>query len=183
MQPYAALIALQAGADAPSKVHSLSLLEPPLVGHVPSGQEFGTRLQTSVRLAQEGRKSESLESFLNVVFAGGGDYRKIIDEQLGSKALEVALSDLDTIFLLEYPALRSWKFGPEDAKRLSLPILSVKGADSPSLFQEVHSVLSSWFPHLETLDVPNTNHMLHIKSPKIVAEGLSDFFTQHPYNL
>ena len=69
-----------------------------LVGHVPSGQEFGTRLQTSVRLAQEGRKSESLESFLNVVFAGGGDYRKIIDEQLGSKALEMALSDLDTTF-------------------------------------------------------------------------------------
>ena len=57
---YPGLIALQAAADAPSKVHSLSLLEPPLAGYVPSGQEFGIRLQSSIKLAQEGKKSESL---------------------------------------------------------------------------------------------------------------------------
>jgi pimeloyl-ACP methyl ester carboxylesterase len=44
---YAGLIALQAAVDSPKKVHTLTLMEPPLAAFVPSGPEFGNKLLTS----------------------------------------------------------------------------------------------------------------------------------------
>lgn len=179
---YAGLIALQAAVDAPERVHSLSLMEPPLVAFVPSGEEFGSMIQTSIGFYLEGKKFESLDSFLRVVFEGSKDYRSFIDKQLGHDAFDNALNVLDTIYQLEFPALQTWKFDPEVTKSLSMPVLSVTGTDSPSFFQQVHSLLQSWLPHSETLLVPNTSHMLHMQNPELVAKGLESFFSRHPMN-
>ena len=162
------------------EVHSLTLMEPPLAGLVPDGPEFGKKLENSFNLYQEGKKFESLDSFLKVVFGGTEDYRKIIDNQLGDKAFDKALSILDTIFQLEFPALLKWKFVPENAKSMLMPILSVRGTDSSIFFKQVNLLLQSWFPHLETLDVPNASHILHIQDPDLVAKGLGSFFSRHP---
>jgi pimeloyl-ACP methyl ester carboxylesterase len=101
---------------------------------------------------------------------------------LGDKAFGNALPVLDTMFQLEYPALQSWKFEPDNAKSLSIPILSVTGTDSPEFFKQVHSLLCSWFPNLESLVVEDTSHMLHIQRPESVAIGLASFFAKHPMN-
>lgn len=179
---YAGLIAIQAAVDTPQKVHTLTLMEPPLVAFVPDGAEIGKKIQNSLSLYQEGKKFESLDSFLKVVFEGTKDYRKIIDNQIGNKAFDEALTVLDTMFQLEYPALQSWKFDPTDAKSLSMPVLSVTGTNSPEFFKQVHSLLHSWFPHLESLVIQDTNHLLHIQKPESVAKGLASFFVKHPMN-
>lgn len=176
---YAGLIALQAALDSPKKVHTLTLMEPPLAPFVPSGKNFGDKLMTSFGLYQQRKNFDALDYFLKVVFEGTKDYRKVIDNTLGSNAFDTALSILDTMFQVEFPALQSWKFNPNDAKALSIPVLSVNGSESPTFFKEVTSLLLSWFPHLETLTIP-TSHILHMQEPELVAEGLNSFFAKHP---
>lgn len=178
---YAGLIALQAAIDDVRKVHSLTLMEPPLAAFVPGGPEFGKKLENSFTLYKEGKQLESIDSFLRVVFEGTQDYRRVIDIQLGNKAFDKALSILDTMFQLEFPALLNWKFDPESTQSMLMPILSVRGTDSSVFFQQIHYLLQSWFPHLETLVVPNTSHILHMQRPDLVAKGLELFFSKHPF--
>jgi pimeloyl-ACP methyl ester carboxylesterase len=173
---FAGMIALQAAVDEPERVRSLTLMEPPLAAFVPAGQEFGKKLSTSVGFYQQGKKLEALDSFLKVVFEGSPNYREIIERQLGNKAFDSAVSNVDTMFKVEYPALLSWKFNPDKAKSLSIPVLSIEGTDSASFFKQIHAVLESWFPKLETTLIQNVSHMLHIQDPASVAHGLSVFF-------
>lgn len=175
---YAGLIAVQAALDKPERVRSLTLMEPPLAAFVPSGEEFGKSLSTSGGLYQQGKKFEALDSFLKVVFEGTKDYRKVIDTNLGNKAFERALSSVDTIFQVEYPALLSWQFNPNDAKSLSMPILSIEGTDSASFFKQIHGLLESWFPHLETTLIQDASHILHMQDPKSVGNALYNFLSK-----
>lgn len=177
----AGLIALQFAHDAPEMVHTLSLLEPALIGHVSSGPQFYNRLQNTIGLLQNGKKAESLDSFLQIVFEGTPQYREIIDRQLPPGAFDGATNNLETIFSIEAPALQSWTFTPEDAKKISQPILYLGGKDSAQYFQEARELVSRWFPHLETEILSNTTHMLHIMNPNLVAKKLSDFFGRHPF--
>ena len=177
---YAGLIALQAAVDTPTRMHTVTLMEPPLAAFVPSGKEFGDKLMTSFGLYQQGKNFEALDYFLKVVFEGTQDYRKIIDNKLGNRAFNNAISILDTMFQLEFPALQSWKFDPSNVKSLTMPILSVNGTDSALFFKEVQSLLHKWFPQSETLTIPSSSHILHMQEPEIVAEGLRSFFAKHP---
>jgi pimeloyl-ACP methyl ester carboxylesterase len=54
--------------DASDMVHSLSPLEPALIGFIPSGSQFAKRLATVAGLLQEGKKPEALDFFLQTVF-------------------------------------------------------------------------------------------------------------------
>lgn len=175
----AGLIALQLALDASDMVHSLSLLEPALVGFVPSGSEFARHMQIVARLLQEGNKSEALDTFLRTVFEGSPQYRQIIDKQLPG-ALDLAVKDIDTMFRLEAPALQTWNFTIDDAKHITQPVLYVGGDNSARYFQEIRELVSSWFPHVEIKMLPDTSHMLHIMNPRLVAQGLGDFFSRHP---
>ncbi|HZD35858.1 MAG TPA: alpha/beta hydrolase [Nitrososphaeraceae archaeon] len=176
----AGLIVLQLAIDASDMVHSLSLLEPALVGFVPSGSQFAKRLVTVAGLLHEGKKLEALDFFLQTVFQGSPQYREIIDIQLPQGAFDLAVRDLDIIFRLEAPALQSWTFTVDDTKRIHQPVLYVGGEDSANYFQEIRTLVSTWFPHLKIIMIPNATHMLHMMSPKLVAEGLRDFFSRHP---
>jgi pimeloyl-ACP methyl ester carboxylesterase len=176
----AGLIALQLAIDAPGVVHSLSLLEPALIGFVPSGPEFGQQLQIVARSLQDGNKIEALDIFLRTVFEGSPQYRQIIDKQLPQGAFDSAVKNLDIIFRLEAPAFQSWKFTVDDAKRITQPILYIGGENSAHYFQEIHKLVSSWFPQAKIVVLPGTSHMLHIMNPKPVADGLVDFFSRHP---
>jgi pimeloyl-ACP methyl ester carboxylesterase len=176
----AGLIALQLAVDATEMVHSLSLLEPALVGFVPSGQEFGRQMQIVASLLQEGNKPEALDTFLRTVFEGSPHYREIIDTQLPKGAYDQAVRDLDIMFRLEAPALQAWTFSAEDAKRIRQPVLYVGGEESAKYFHEIRTLVFSWFPHVEERMLPKTTHMLHMMSPQLIAENLRDFFSKHP---
>lgn len=86
----AGLIALQLTKDASDMVHLLSLLEPALVGFIPSSSEFGRQMQVVASLLQEGNKSGALEAFLRTVFEGNPQYHDIIKKQLPTGAIELA---------------------------------------------------------------------------------------------
>jgi pimeloyl-ACP methyl ester carboxylesterase len=54
----AGLITLQLAIDASDVVHSLSLLESALVGFIPSGSQFASRLTTLAGLLHEDKRPE-----------------------------------------------------------------------------------------------------------------------------
>ena len=177
----AGLIALQLALDANRRVHSLALLEPALVGFVPSGQEFGNQMQIVADMLQDGNKPKALDIFLSTVFDGSPQYHEIIDRQLPQGAFDMAVRDLDIMFRIEAPALQSWTFKADDAKRIQQPVLYLGGEDSAKYFQEVRKLISSWFPHREEIIIPQTTHMLHMMHPDRVAEGLRKFFSKNHF--
>ncbi|HEU5120395.1 MAG TPA: alpha/beta hydrolase [Candidatus Nitrosocosmicus sp.] len=176
----AGLIALQFAHDAPEMVHTLSLLEPALIGHVPSGPQFANRLQNTIGLLQNGKKAEALDSFLQIVFEDSSQYRGIIDKQLSAGSFDAAVRNLETIFRIEAPALQSWNFTIDDAKSIHQPKLYIGGENSALYFQETRELLSTWFSQLETVMLPNTTHMLHMINPNLVAKNLSNFLGRNP---
>jgi pimeloyl-ACP methyl ester carboxylesterase len=164
---YGGVIALQLALDTPELVHSLALLEPALRAE-PEGQ---AHLQRIIGPARERYSSGDKRGFITVFTDGvfGAGWEPIVEGAIPG-AVEQAVADADT-FLAEQPALLEWKFGPEDAAKINQPVLSVLGIRSAPIFHEGRTVLHSWLPQTEDLNV-NTTHMLQIEDPAVVADGL-----------
>jgi pimeloyl-ACP methyl ester carboxylesterase len=91
-----------------------------------------------------------------------------------------ALDDADLFFQAELAAVREWTFGPDDARRVTQPVLNVLGAQSAQRFVEGSALVQAWFPRAERLAVPDAGHLLMVQNPSALAEGLEDFFSRHP---
>jgi pimeloyl-ACP methyl ester carboxylesterase len=175
---YGGTIALQLAIDAPNRIHTLSLLEPGLVGHVQGVSELIPKLESLVNMYKKGNMVEAIDSFCQLI--GGSQYRRVVDNALPPGAFDLAVADGDTFFKVEQASLQSWGFTPEDASSITQPVLSVLGTNSERVFQEIHELILSWIPHVEALILPNSTHMLHMMNPKGMAEGLEKFFSRHP---
>jgi len=175
-QSFGALIALQLALDAPDLVHSLALLEPPL-RMVPSGKAAFERINLPMMNAyRAGDKRKAVELFSSAVF--GPDWQTII-EQAVPGGVEQAVRDVDT-FIQELAAFQDWPFGHAEAAAIGQPVLSVLGIARPNPFmQDVRSLLHTWFPQTEDLDV-NATHLLQMQDPSGMAHGLAEFFARHP---
>src|SRR4051812_1767795 len=125
-----------------------------------------------------GDKIGAVDAFLTGVV--GINYHAILNEYLPG-AFELAVTDVDTFFEVEAPALREWRFTPEDAHSIKQPMLSVLGADSAPIFHEVHQFLKNWMQRTDELRLPNTTHALQYMNPAGVAEGLARFLARHPF--
>lgn len=175
---YGAAIAIQWALDAPTAIQSLALLEPPLVASIPSGPTFWDGV-AAVRqqLYDPGNKAGAVDAFLTAVV--GANYRQIVEQFLPPGALELAVTDLDTFFQVEIPALQQWLMTPEEAMRIHPPVLSVVGTETAPMFRESHELLKQWIPQAEELVVPQATHALQYMNPSAVAEGLARFLARH----
>jgi pimeloyl-ACP methyl ester carboxylesterase len=172
-------LALQLALDAPEVVRSLAILEPALYS-VPSVQTSRAFVGAAVELYKTGDKAGAIDTFLRGVCGPG--YRPALDRALPG-AFEQHVRDADTFFEHEMPALRQWSFGPEDARRITQPVLAVVSTGSLALdpiWGERHQVLLDWLPNVESFVLPNATHLLQIENPRGMAEGLAAFFLRHP---
>jgi pimeloyl-ACP methyl ester carboxylesterase len=182
---YDGLIALQLALDAPEAVHSLALLEPPLMlgDGIPSGrqfieEQFLTKRETSAqKMYEEGKKVEATDTFLQLVC--GQRYREVIDQALSPNVFELAVKDADAFFQIEVPAGLEWSFPFEAAQRIKQPVLAVLGVDSRPLFREAHEMVLKWLPQVEEFVLPNGTHLLPMMNPQDLAAGLANFFIRH----
>ena len=95
-------------------------------------------------------------------------------------AFDEAVDEADLFFQAEMAAVQQWSFGPDDAKRITQPVLNVRGANSVPRFVQGSELVQSWFPHAERLTVPDAGHLLMVANPTAVAHGLIEFFLRHP---
>lgn len=174
---YGAITALQLALDAPETIHSLALLEPVVLDAIPSGPTFAEGLAPIIGMYERNDKGGALDGFLTAVVGPG--YREIIDKVLPPGAFELAVTDLDTFFQVELPALQAWRFTADDAQRIRQPALSVVGSETAPIFSETHELVKQWLPQVEELVIPQATHGLQMMNPIAVANGLARFFAKH----
>jgi pimeloyl-ACP methyl ester carboxylesterase len=172
---YGAAIALQWAFDAPDTVASLVLLEPPLFFAIPAGPDFWNFIDDLTRTFESGDYASAMDSLLRGVV--GPDYLRGIDRTLPPGALDAALADLATLFLVELPELRRWRFTEEDLRRLRMPVLLVTGGQAGTIFRQSHQLFREWLPSAEEIVVPTT-HGLQYEAPSAVARGIVDFLAR-----
>lgn len=174
-----AAIALQLALDRPDLVHTLALLEAPLV--IASGAaEFFEQARPALSAYAAGDREAAIAQFLSAVCSLEWETcRAQIERQLPG-AVALAMRDADNFFGSYLPALNAWQFGPEQAAAISQPVLSILGSRSERWFAESHRLLQSWLPQLEECQVEGVAHLLHIQHPEPVAHCMGEFFARHP---
>ena len=173
---YGAIIALQLAMDASDLVHSLLLLELPLLT-APSGEKLVQAMAPAIERYQSGDGAGAVDAFLRIV--GGPEWRNDVARTV-PHGPEQAETDVRTFFEIEMPALAGWKFDAHVAKQISQPILCVRGSRSLPLYEESVQLVRSWLPQTETHVVPDVNHLLMMQDAGAVGEGMAQFLAHHP---
>jgi pimeloyl-ACP methyl ester carboxylesterase len=173
-----ALLALQLALDFPAAVRSVVLMEParptpPTEAQAEFIREF---VQPAVTLYRAGDRAAALDRFATGVFGPG--YRAPLDTGLPG-GFEQAVADADAFFGQELPAVQQWELAFEEAARITQPVLAVLGEHTAPTFPERLELLSSWLPHVESFRLADATHLLHVQSPRGMAEALARFFARH----
>jgi pimeloyl-ACP methyl ester carboxylesterase len=165
-------MALQVALDAPDAVQSLALLEPVLMA-VPSPPQ----VSQAIERYRAGDVAGAVDLFLQGTC--GANYRAALEAAVPG-AFEQAVTNAETFFTRELPALRQWTFGPEEARRVAQPALAVVGERSGPTHRQRWDLLRAWLPNVEPFVLPDATHLLHLENPRGMAEGLAAFFARHP---
>jgi pimeloyl-ACP methyl ester carboxylesterase len=174
---YGGAIALQLATQAPELVHTLVLQEPALLA-VPSGEAFFGEMAPILEMYGNRDKEGAIRAFLQLV--GRSNSEEIIDGAVPG-GVSQAITDADTFFEIELPALEEWSsFSGEEAKSIDAPVLFVLGQDSLPVFHEGRDLVRSWLPQTEVAIIPDACHLLQMENPAAIGEALADFFSRHP---
>jgi pimeloyl-ACP methyl ester carboxylesterase len=174
-----ASIALQLAYDRPELVHSLALLEPPLMA-APAAAVFLERIGPALEAYAQGQRERAMAAFLSVVTSLEWDHcRQLVDQRVPGGVAQ-AMAGTDTFFGSYLPALGAWGFDEEKARRIVQPVLSVIGTETDPWFVESCDMLRSWIPQVEKCAVERAAHLLHIQQPEPVARCMAEFFRRHP---
>ena len=172
-------IALQLAAQHPDMVHTLALLEPPLMS-VPSAAAFFEKAGPSLAAYAAGDHGGAMASFLSMVGTLDWDECQSLLDRHVPGGLAQAVEDADNFFGSELPALTTWQFDTEQAAAVAQPVLSVLGTETERLFVEGDELLHSWFRQVEDCTVEGVGHLLQMQRPEPVARGVAEFFARHP---
>ena len=174
---YGGVTALQLAIDAPTRAHTLALLEPPS-GTVPSAVDFGAKGVSIAEMFLSGDGEGALVGFLTLV--AGPDTVPRLDKTLPAGWFDQAVADLPTLFAADLASLGTWQFGQEQAATITQPTLTVLGSESAPLFAETHEQLNQWLPNAEPFVLEGSAHMLQMEKPGGMAAGLLAFLARHP---
>jgi pimeloyl-ACP methyl ester carboxylesterase len=174
-----AAIALQLAVDRPDIVHTLALLEPPLVG-APGAGAFFEKAGPALAAYGSGDRAGAMAKFLSVVCGLDWETCQRVIEKHVPGGVARAMTNGDNFFGSYLPALNAWPFGPEQARSVSQPVLSVLGTETERWFVDGHELLHTWFPQVEDCRIEGVGHLLHIQRPEPVARGVAEFLARHP---
>jgi pimeloyl-ACP methyl ester carboxylesterase len=173
---YGALVGLQLALDAPERVGSVALLEPAARG-VSSSEAVVAALQPVIAAYRAGDTAGAVDRFLTHVCGAG--YREPLERTVPG-AFGQAVAEADLFFQAEMPAVQHWSFGPSEAARIGQPVLNVLGARSEPRFVEGSTLVQSWFPQAQRLEVPDAGHLLMVENAPALAHGLREHLARHP---
>jgi len=172
-------IAMQLTADQPGLVHTLLLLEPPLLS-VPSAATFFEKAGPALAAYSSGDREGAMALFLTAV--SGLDWhtaRTAIQKHVPGGVAR-AMKDADNFFAGYLPALNQWPFGKQQAATIAQPVLSVVGTDTEQWFKDGQALLHEWFPQLEACTAEGVGHLLHMQHPERVVPCIAAWLPRHP---
>jgi pimeloyl-ACP methyl ester carboxylesterase len=171
------VLALQVALDHPGAVHSLALFEPALPSAL-AAPEFVAMVQRAGAMYEAGDKRGATEAFGREVV--GDDVREMLDRTMPEGWFDRWVEDVDNIFGGGAEEIMSWKFTPEEAARITQPVLNVMGADTRPYFRDAYETLRKWLPQAENVVIPDAIHGIVETNPRAAAEQLAGFFARHP---
>jgi non-heme chloroperoxidase len=181
---YGAFAALLVASGTPELVRSLVLEEPPILSLLYSAAEASRAPTDWV--------DENEKRFAKIVLEPlrRGDYENaakgFIDSLEGDGAY-YSLSDATKEMMLqndrtlekELPTRGRDPFSIDDAKKIRVPTLLVRGDSSARMYQEITKLLSDSLPHAQTVVVPNSSHAVHQQNPEIFNEAVLNFLSSN----
>ena len=173
-----ASIALQLALDAPEVVHSLAVLDPALSTEAVADAPMPPFIARAMAASAAGDRAGAVDAFMAGVCGPG--YRTAIEVGLPVGAFERAVADADGLFRQELAALRAWRFTEEDARRIGQPVLVVRGAESPGVFEQRQRWLLERLLRGAGFVLAGAGHLLQVEQPRALAEALAEFFGRHP---
>lgn len=173
-----ASIALQLAHARPDLVGSLVLLETAFP-YAPD-EPKSSAMPDAIAAAQTGDYEKGFDLFLGGV--GGPDFRDVFVRELGEDGLRDAIASAEYFFTTEGRAFAAWSFGAAEMAAITVPVLLVVGADGERLntpHRARSAQLAASLPHSETLILPGVTHLMPLENPKLVAQTINDFVSQH----
>lgn len=172
---YSAAIALEFAADAPARVASLCVIEPPPV-HTPAAAEFRAANDDLLAEYRTEGPHDAADRFLSRLM--GPDWRHDITQHLPGGVARIT-DDAETRFGTDIPGLLSWDFAGTDAARIRAPVRYVGGSDSGPWFAGVHSLILDRLPGVEDVIIAGADHSLPITHTSQLAAAISSFLDRH----
>ncbi|MGH9893639.1 MAG: alpha/beta fold hydrolase, partial [bacterium] len=172
---YSAAVALQIAVSDPTRVHTLTVIEPPPM-HIPNADEFiAANRELLERYHSEG-SGVALDNFLTRLM--GTDWRVELEEHLPGSVQQVE-RDAATFFASDVPALLSWDFDATSVRHIHQPTLYIGGTDSGPWFAAVRKLMLDWLSPEEVV-VEGADHNLAVTHPRQIARALTDFIARYP---
>jgi pimeloyl-ACP methyl ester carboxylesterase len=169
-----AAIALEIAATDPSRVASLSLLEPPYLSGV-AGAEFSEVMAPILERHSSGDTAGAVADFYGLI--GDPDWRATIERSVPGGVAQ-AEKNAATSLEIELPAVAAWSFGPGRGAAVSCPVLSVLGTATGPLFVDSRQLVHQWLPQCVDADIPGATHLLQMEAPAAVAAAVGRFLTR-----
>jgi pimeloyl-ACP methyl ester carboxylesterase len=159
-------------------VHTLILLEMSLLS-VPSGGAFLEQAGPAFETYEGGDHAGALAMFMSAVSGLDWPTCEALLEERAPGTVAHAITDADTFFGIELPALTEWEFGTQQAATINHPVLSVLGAETQPLWLEVADFLRSSLPQVEERTIDGVGHLLHVQRPEPVARAMAQFLKRN----
>jgi pimeloyl-ACP methyl ester carboxylesterase len=168
-------VGVQLALDAPDVVHSLVLMEPAIYAMKDSWKAALMKSTDPLMKGFERDPDETAELFC--ARHEGPNWRSFADTLPGAAAQWTR--DTKRMYF-ELQRVLDWTFRPEEAARISQPVLFMTGGDSPPLLEKMKALFSEWVPQTEGVVIPNEGHNMFTQRPAPAARAIASFLSRHP---
>jgi non-heme chloroperoxidase len=171
---YGALVALYMAYRHPELVSTLVLGEPPVMSLLEDNREYNKDLYVIRENVQDAIRRGDMERAVRI-FLDGVMRKEGFFYQLPSHARAVLMDNVKS--LGGELASVSQRFTLEDAQKVTMPTLLVKGELSPKFLHQIIDILARFMPNSDELIIPGESHNLGLEKPQLFNTGVLDFLS------
>jgi pimeloyl-ACP methyl ester carboxylesterase len=175
---YGAFTSLVATLDHPELVKSLTLGEPPLSSIImdrPESEEMMSGLINYVFAPADKAFTQDDEESAVAIFIEGVLADSTYYDNAPQEERDLMLSNTPELRAIVSGADLFPNLSCSDLQELDIPVLLVKGDQSPLFLRMIIDRLSTCLPNNEVLELPNTSHGLEYQNPEGFNAGVLDF--------
>jgi pimeloyl-ACP methyl ester carboxylesterase len=172
-------IALELATQAPDRLLSAILLEPPFAQVQTEAMQrllkdvAEVAMPLVVEKYMSGDADGAVTTLLDVT-SGVQGVIELIEPVLPEGARELAAADLNTWLQVDLPAMSAWVADPATVKEITTPIAWIGGADSPPGFTDSRALLQEWRPTTKAADIVGAGHYFPVLKPAETATTLDE---------
>ena len=176
------VIAMELARQAPERVRSLVLLEPPMMA-VPAAEDLLEVIGQAGAHFEAGEPDRAVDAFLSRLTRP--DWQELMANAVPG-SVEQALGNAGTFFETEAPGVGYFELNRYRAEQIRAPALYVLGTESSAIsgaenfFEQGRDRLLEELPHADSRTLDEVDHSLQIGFPDQVAPVIAEFLGQHP---